>query len=421
MKSLGLTRHVMIASLLLLFVAARSASAAVYYASPTGSASWPNCTVSSSPCSAATALANAIAGDTVNFLVGTYVVPDTANYEYPNLNPTNSGTSGNPITFQANPGDKVIFTGNNPTSHAQGLIGSNGRNYITWRGIILDTSSYGDVSGNAITFNNCTGVIFEGLTLIGHSYSNNTVHWSGAYSGVASNNVTFRNCTIYGWHNPKEGAGIGVFRATGLLIENNEIYNCDRGISGLEAATNHIWRYNLIHDITSLGIYGPGNKSNNTVDIYQNIFYNIGTNVMDIQNDWPGSFFHNNTIYTAGTGLNYWSTVTAATALTVYNNIFHTVPTTAIYKGVGLLYADYNDYYSGGVKITGFDANSITFDPLFVNVAMHDYHLQSSSPARTSGRGGIYPSAMGAYITGSEIIGTSGTPIVAPPGPPHMR
>ena len=75
---------------------------------------------------------------------------------------------------------------------------------------------------------------------------------------------------------------------------------------------------------------------------------------------------------------------------------------------------------------TGFDANSITSDPLFVNAGgsnPEDYKLQVNSPARTGGRGGAYATVMGAYITGDEVIGYSPTYVadaLAPAAPTNL-
>lgn len=53
----------------------------------------------------------------------------------------------------------------------------------------------------------------------------------------------------------------------------------------------------------------------------------------------------------------------------------------------------------------GMERNSRELDPLFVNGATRDYRLQSASPARSGGRGGAWPTVLGAYVTGVEAIG----------------
>ena len=51
---------------------------------------------------------------------------------------------------------------------------------------------------------------------------------------------------------------------------------------------------------------------------------------------------------------------------------------------------------------TGFERDGSQGDPLFVNAAAGDYHLQAGSPARSAAIGG---GAVGCYVTGNETIG----------------
>src|SRR3989339_1759584 len=106
------------ATLLILMAVVDSIFAAVYYVSPASiSTDWAAAQNISAPCSAATAMLNAIAGDTVYFRGGVYelgpsAVPGQADIGYhATLEPANSGTSENPITFQAYPGEGAVLNG----------------------------------------------------------------------------------------------------------------------------------------------------------------------------------------------------------------------------------------------------------------------------------------------------------------------
>ena len=69
-------------------------------------------------------------------------------------------------------------------------------------------------------------------------------------------------------------------------------------------------------------------------------------------------------------------------------------------------------------NIPGAEAHSINQDPMFEDASNHNYKLQPGSPCLTNGRGGTYASAIGAYITGDEVIGN--WPIV-PPAPTRLQ
>jgi hypothetical protein len=92
-----------------------------YWVSPTGTSSWANCK-STSPlsgtaaCSLTTANSNAFAGDTIYLRGGTYsgITGDA-------INPTNTGTAGNIITFSSYNGEDVQLIGSGTSSSAVNL------------------------------------------------------------------------------------------------------------------------------------------------------------------------------------------------------------------------------------------------------------------------------------------------------------
>ena len=79
-----------------------------------------------------------VAGDTVYVKSGIYYQINGSNRRYsPLLNPANSGSSGNPITFAVYPGDSVTITYDPGTTDKGPLIGAYLRNYIVWDGFII--------------------------------------------------------------------------------------------------------------------------------------------------------------------------------------------------------------------------------------------------------------------------------------------
>jgi len=114
---------------ILLFAA--KAFAGTYYVSPDGTAPWPSCTNSSSPCSLATANANAIAGDTILLRGGTYTLSGGNG-----IAPAHSGTLANKITYAAAPGEIPIITQSGTSSY--GLL-------INVNYIIVDGITFQDI------------------------------------------------------------------------------------------------------------------------------------------------------------------------------------------------------------------------------------------------------------------------------------
>ena len=143
---------------------ATAAYAATHYVSPTGTAEWAASTDIAQPSAWSTAMANAVAGDIVYFRGGTYDpgtdhVPD---YEYPSMNPTNSGTAGNTITFIAYPGETPTITGNNSGT----AFGAGHRDYIVWDGFTATGASSASVLFTAHVWYS-TGSIIRNSTFTG--------------------------------------------------------------------------------------------------------------------------------------------------------------------------------------------------------------------------------------------------------------
>ena len=398
----------------------------LYVNASTGSDSWTWVQNSSSqPWATLTkAVQAAVAGDTVYVLPGTYTGAGTGSRWTSAFNPTNSGTSGNPITFIGTAG--VVLR----TDMVAGpIIGADGRNYITWRNFVVDESNYLRASDTcSVVLHETTGSVIDNVEVIGRALG----VASDNHSGIrieAANNITIKNSKLHGMyglsgHHHNTG-GIMTYGVSNSVFENNEIYDTDSGIYLKGAATGYsingnIVRYNYFHDLYSSAVllyYGYTNTS-----IYQNIIYGAFIGVkLDDTVSLAGTTIYNNTIVNSGTsnGSIYGQTIAAGPVVVknniVYGGLYGAQLTTYSYP----VSFHHNNYYgqtgAGGwyvgttqtwaqwtAGISGGELGSIRTDPLFVNASTRDYRLQAGSPARTASDTG---GAIGAYIAGTETIG----------------
>jgi len=157
--------------LMVVLVAFSSAGfAGTYWVSPTGTATWSNCSASTplsgtSACSLATANANASAGDIVYIRGGTY--PATAKYSA-RFNPSNSGSSGNMIIFMAYSGETPeLVCSDDCRTRGWGLYVS-GKSYIKIYGITFTAFTDNLISNGShhIEITNCTFNTGGGLQMV---------------------------------------------------------------------------------------------------------------------------------------------------------------------------------------------------------------------------------------------------------------
>ncbi len=194
-----------VASIFLLLLPITS-FAATYYVSPNGTSSWSACTAAGSPCAVSTSMQNAVAGDIVRFLPGTYQPPNTVRWEAPAWNPSNSGTANAPITFISDTlHAATILDAADAAANGNAAIGAYMRNYIIWDGFKVqkdkDTGQYASsiiiiTEGNYNIIRNIDG---RGVA---HRYHTNgsivSVHagtWGGLHSFQPSKSVEPQICS----------------------------------------------------------------------------------------------------------------------------------------------------------------------------------------------------------------------------------
>jgi hypothetical protein len=257
-------------------------------------------------------------------------------------------------------------------------------------------------------------------------------------------------------------------RDDNTIVENCEFYNTAAGFGYLKyqnGSRNYAFTGSGTHVTYRFNVFkGPNGgiefaevfpDSPNPVQnqiFYQNLFINCMTS---FQGPNPGvrhAWVYNNTFYNANGGLSNWL---GANIYNWFNNIVYWDTTTSMPYNVNFEsstpdpfvtnYIDYVQYYSPNGKMGRWthysfnttslsswvahsgnrvETHSFVSNPGFINASglfntPTDFK-RSSYPA--DGRGGGYPSVIGAYFTGNEVIGINPgglPPIIAKvPNPP---
>lgn len=218
-----------------------------YWVSSTGEATWGNAE-SESPllgtacCTLATANTNADDNNIVNLRAGTYNT---------RIEPSNSGTSGNVITFQAYNSESVIITN---TPALAGAIHLDGNSYIKIDGIEVST-------------------VYRLVEIEGGSHYNEIV-----------------NCTLHGGSDVAN-SGVIIRDLAGIANTHNWIHNC----TIYQAGYVHPDTCNDSSNLMKVGVYNLDYVSgNNTIE--DNVFYWGGHHVLETyteKNVIRNNIFHN--------------------------------------------------------------------------------------------------------------------------------
>jgi nitrous oxidase accessory protein NosD len=417
----------------------------------------------------------AAAGDVVLITAGTYT---TAGNTSPTgcrwlvaLNPANSGTSGNLITFQGQGTVNITLASGSfgPT------IGADNRSYISWDNVRIDDSTAAGLScadTGPVVLHDTTGSKIINSTIKGQNVGAG-LPWSDNYNGIrleATYNVVVSGNTIYDFccgNNKHNTAGVMTYDAQDTIIEHNLIYQVGTGVflKGDHQAPadvqpdqqRNIIRFNWIHSTYSKGIFTIAGKDS---QIYQNVIVVNDTTdtVYGYKHDAGninGIKFVNNTIVMAAVNNNsaaYSVEDSGGTAFQIFNNIFYGTWGEAINLGsaaIGGQSFEHNVYngFTAMSSVSGAQRNfatwqatylqdnappaGITSNPSFVSTTYPGgYKLNVGSPALTLGvdildLNGNANTAdtvpAGAYITGNEVIGPAGSALLNAPGNTRFR
>ncbi|TGU70452.1 hypothetical protein E4633_11335 [Geomonas terrae] len=420
-----------------LFSSVLSASAADHYVAPTGSATWALSVSQSTPCSVSTAIANAAAGDTVYFFPGTYATGmQSSNYHIPILNPSNSGTAGAPIVFKSLVPFGAILQGTPYTgTQTAAIIGAYNKTYVTWDGFIVTTQNSSTAA--LVQIDNSNYITIQNCELIGGTFSNSGNNVAGVIV-LDSSYCSVNNNYIHGYIDPNNNhntAGIWTCNSVGNHFFNNTFYNNTENIYSKYKSDSDVYNNNLLGPLANLSTNANFYVQNynglvTSLSIYQNIVIGggYGISLDTSQNAGNTAKIYNNTFYGQSIGAMGVGTK-LTTTWSFYNNIVAGSPQQSViwtYSAANPGQLDFNNYYSSGKysarvydtvctattlgnwqTTCKYDLNSVTTDPGFVNPGGNkasDYK-RKSYPSN-----GINGSVMGAYLTGTEVIGVSVIP-----------
>jgi hypothetical protein len=394
-------------------------------------------------------------GDTLYIREGTYYENVTGKLGYMWMIGALRLSASN-LTVQAYKGETVLISGGSSTTDTSGhtnvavtIAGSN----ITVDGIdVFGNISFGGANN---TLENCD--LSGGWDHQANWTCGSDCAWPNVIRFEGSVNAHVYNCEIHDTIKPPGGGNTGNMsmitheKDDNTLIENCYFHNPCSGCGhtqlkyemGYDDPTHHgtgthaTYRYNVFE--------GPGGEINLVAGIpnngdavqkeyfYQNVFINSGANftAVFVPSGTLFAYIYNNTFYNAPSML--WSWV-SDDVYNCFNNItYNTVSghyNLYLESAISTItsYINYNDYYgtsatwlvnSRHTSLSAWqtysagqgwakDVYSITSSPGFLNASgtfseASDFK-RSSYP--TNGRGGSWPSVMGAYITGNETIGT---------------
>ncbi|NQU17756.1 MAG: cadherin-like beta sandwich domain-containing protein, partial [Candidatus Saganbacteria bacterium] len=412
-----------------------------YYVSTAGSDTTGDGSQSNPWATPAKGAVNVSAGDTLIILGGTYVVstdPDDV------ITPTNSGTSGNPITIQGESGNRPILKGTNNIIRA---IDLSGLDYITVENIEITNNSLNNFRNAVEIYTPATNIILKDLYI--HHIDEFGVNLQDVDT-LTIEDCTIEYCGFGAIGSPDMGEGGGWKSITidncdlsynghyyqGIIDNPANPYGRPDGI-GLEEGPGPIEVKNCLveHNVGD----GIDLKLSNC-HVHENT---VANNSCDGIKLWAGvTTVENNLVYGTGDGVggaSPWAALVigapAGETFTIINNTFHGNPSRQGYisymqydeltninitlrnnifdnaQGLVWLASQITGYtiennlfnrdsssdqiYVGGSDRTVSQLNAlsncsgnITGDPKFVSPAWGttgDYHLQSGSPAIDAG------------------------------------
>jgi hypothetical protein len=395
-------------------------------------------------------------GTVIGVLPGNYSTASPGTGNDPAWQIASNGTSTAPIravakysavhmadpTTDAN-ASRLRHPGTNPLADLPdsgcNMVGGFEKEYQEWWGFLADENhGVARQNGALAHWHSSVGCAFHRMRII--AIDTDPGFGTDNHSGISvrdSENILLADNRISGFNfaDAHNHNGIVRYDTFGLTVRNNEIFDCRTGIylkdsppPNYPGGRNEAIYFNLIHDCgDGIEVACAQSASPYYTSVYQNIVLDCDGGIM-VKNDTVRVRVYNNTVVLrAGDGergcimLDFAGTTTECR-----DNIFvqlggDTLNNQRYRNWAAPVSCDYNRYYTTNgawyryddnrwddfadwQTNTSTDADSSVGNPLFVDLVNNDFHLSSSSPCLTmSSTAG----PVGAYITGSEIIGVT--------------
>lgn len=328
---------------------------------PSGGVSTGDCT--STACTIARAINQAVAGDTIEMANGTYsgAFGDSGMLDFFGKN----GSNGSPILVRPATGATVTIRPDATTARA---VYFRNCSWIELRDLIIDGTN---LTGEAVKATTVTSGATDILLL--RCEIKNATTMGVLTSDDSTARLTLRSCTI-----KDNGTDTNLDHNIYLATSSNIVEDCE--ISGAAAygihlygsATmdNNIFRRNWVHNNggPGIGIFGgSGNLAYNNV-VTANGDLGIRVRSYEVIDNCG---LYNNTVYGNGNWGIYVENVTPPNITNVHvrNNISYNNTNGQIITN----------------SVSGTVGNNLTTDPTFVNAAGNDFRIQTSSAAKDMG------------------------------------
>jgi parallel beta-helix repeat protein len=303
----------------------------------------------------------------------------------------NAGVANAYITFQAEPGAKVIVDGTDliPVSATTGLFTLNNKSYIKIIGLTFTNSKshgiYASRSNNVIIQNNevansQNGGILVGdatnITIDGNNVHNNNAAASGGNIDLAANEA------------------ISLYKVTTFEVMNNKVYdNYEEGIDPKSTTSNGSIHNNVVYGNNGPNIYIDGASN---IEVYDNNVYDakgatkagIGLAV-ESGGSASNVKIYNNIIHgNPGGGVNFW--IGSYSNVSIVNNTIYNNQKAALSVNSGKvtnsLFRNNIAYGNPLNAVAGFTMDhNLTTDPGFVDIATGNVQLTANSAAINAG------------------------------------